>query len=167
MKRVKRSVQYGNVQLISATKDGVDKIIEVLARPISVDIEDDKLKSAVDAKNQAIKSIQETLVFIDESNAGKDFIEAKVNNLIDGCWLCFDELVKNVIPRDISEDLEDNRMKNAILAKDIARQTCQNILGTVKDLEDMLETGIVSMKKGLAYRVKTIESIAKNVNEKL
>lgn len=162
-----RDLAKGKESLIKATKLGVDKIIDVLSRPISEEMEDDKLKSAVDAKNQAINSIQETLVFIDEANAGEDFIQHKVIALINGCWTCFDELVNNVIPRNISEDLEDNRMKNAILAKDIARQTCQNILATIKDLDDMLNTGVISMKKSSGYKVKTIEAIAKSVNEKL
>lgn len=158
--KAKRSVVDGKLKLLSATMLGVDAIIDVLKRPIDPELDDDKIKAAVDAKSQSVKSVKSTLIYIDSSGSNDAFILEKIDSLVDACWKCFD-IITEIIPLSIQDDLEDNRMKNAIVAKDVGRDTCAEILETIEEMQNMLDSGEVTLRK-TAYRVKTIESIAKN-----
>lgn len=159
-----RNLAWGRDKLRSATKLSVDAVIEVLSRDILTGIDDDKLKSAVDAKSQAVKTVENTLIFIEASGDSKDFIEEKVRDLISACWDCFDILTDTVLPKSISEDLEDNRMKNAVVAKDVARDTCAMLLDNIEGMQAMLDKGEMTFSKN-KYKAKTIESIAKSLKD--
>lgn len=146
--------------LLAATMLGVERVIDVLRRPIDNEVDDDKLKAAVDGKNKAIDYVNDTLIYIDGLNGDENFLLEKIKDLVEACYDCFDILTSDVIPKGVSEELVDNKVSNAIVAKQVARQTCENIDRICEDMEKMLETGKVTLKKDI-YKVKTIESIAR------
>ena len=157
-----RSVREGKKKLVNATKSSIDTMIDVLSRPIDVDVDADKLKAAIDGRSQSIKSVQSSLLFVDESDGGKEFIEEKVKNLIAACWICFDTITDSVMPKVVDVDLEDNRMKNAIISKDVGRDTCGEILVLIEQMQEMLDSGEIVLKKH-HYTSKTIESRATSI----
>jgi hypothetical protein len=97
-----------------------------------------------------------------QSDVTQKYMKEAVNGLVEAMWDAY-EITLDGLEESIGEELSDSKVKASVQGKRKSFENSKILIDSIKEVEEMIESGEIVIKESNSFRKKSIESRAKSV----